>query len=618
MGPKRKREPAAAPSSSPPTAAPSPSTDPLGPLLNGKLHRFPEFIQAATIYHTLHRDETSVTNLPKHFIVPDDEPAYPPHLHGLKLNTAAVRTHYKNGNLHPESVAALRAIHFVFDVNELKWTLKIRAFETYKALHGDLKIQQDFIVPANDDRWPRDTWGMRLGLAVRSMRQKTDMAPDRAAQLTAMGFVWNILEQSWETKLLALKTYKALHGDLLVPYSFKTPAPPHIDWPEATCNMKLGHAVHNLRQNVEDMPATRRALLNAIGFVWDCLELSWDTKLVALSQYKALFGDVVVPYSFRVPRNDAQWPMDCWDLKLGHAVHNLRQTGRLDMPAERRDQLDRLGFVWDGLDGSWDAKLVALRTYRHMCGHVDVPPLFKVPKAAPWPPETWELKLGAIVIALRHQRRELGDERRQTLDAMGFVWQPSTASSRRMSSALSTTTRRSNARIPSPPLPPAGSYPPQDSYYSQSQASYRHASQSQASQSQSFSQSQFPSRQWDVLLATLHTFRTLYGYTTVVPRDFVVPPHNEHWPPHTWHVQLGAWLDSVLQSSGDDLPLDVCMALGRLGVAVERSGQHRDARQHVLVQAMPGMESTDDRLTTMTTTILPRLPGLGERRGWRG
>lgn len=37
------------------------------------------------------------------------------------------------------------------------------AFQTYKQLFGDLLVQAKYVVPQNDDAWPRETWGIKLG-----------------------------------------------------------------------------------------------------------------------------------------------------------------------------------------------------------------------------------------------------------------------------------------------------------------------------------------------------------------------------------------------------------------------------------------------------------------------
>ncbi|KAF0689936.1 Aste57867_18651 [Aphanomyces stellatus] len=389
----------------------------------GKPRQFPLFVEAALVLHSITRHTTSTTCFPKLYTIPREAP-WPRHLQGVKLNTAQVRMHYKNGNLHPETLAALESINFVFDVNEVKWAQKIAALHIYKSLHGgDLCVPQDFRIPSNDARWPRDVWGMRLGLAVRSIRQKTRPDSPRHAQLSAMGFVWNVLDMGWETKRLALRAYKHVFGDLLVAYSFTVPSD-DAAWPKETWGLKLGHAVHNIRQNGHDMSAERHAQLQDLGFVWDHLESSWDVKVTALRAFARMHGHVVVPYGFVVPSNSTdseRWPRETWGLKLGHAVHNMRQNMD-EMPACRRALLNDMGFAWHSTPLTWDTKLRALQIFAARASHLNIPADFRIPEDPAWPKKTWHVRLADVTDELRRHAHKLHAGQVAALDALGFSW----------------------------------------------------------------------------------------------------------------------------------------------------------------------------------------------------
>ena len=82
------------------------------------------------------------------------------------------------------------------------------------------------------------------------------------------------------------------------------------------------------------------------------------------------------------------------------------------MPAERRKRLDAIGFVWDVLDSAWEEGLAVLATFRAREGHCRVP-LDQVEGT---------FKLGQWVGVQRSRRRKMLAERKQRLDAIGFVW----------------------------------------------------------------------------------------------------------------------------------------------------------------------------------------------------
>ena len=71
--------------------------------------------------------------------------------------------------------------------------------------------------------------------------------------------------------------------------------------------------------------------------------------LPALKAYLEVHGDLLVPYAFVVPHGDKRWPEQCWEMKLGRNVKEIRSRQHFvkDHP-ERRAQLDAMGpgFVW--------------------------------------------------------------------------------------------------------------------------------------------------------------------------------------------------------------------------------------------------------------------------------
>ena len=88
-----------------------------------------------------------------------------------------------------ERVAQLTALDFVWDQKEAEWEAQLARLASYKVVHGDC------IVPS---RWTEDS---RLGRWVNTQRvrkrnldrgERSDgMTAERAARLTALGFVWH-------------------------------------------------------------------------------------------------------------------------------------------------------------------------------------------------------------------------------------------------------------------------------------------------------------------------------------------------------------------------------------------------------------------------------------------
>ncbi|CAK4637019.1 hypothetical protein LEN26_000139 [Aphanomyces euteiches] len=148
------------------------------------------------------------------------------------------------------------------------------------------------------------------------------------------------IKSSWADKLAALETYKQIHAHLLVPRTFQVPFN-DSKWPAKTWGMQLGVLVNNLR--TRDPPPDQRVQLDALGFVWDIMELHWQVNVLALRTYKEKFGHVRVPQTFRVP-TERGWPEETHGMKLGWVATTLRRS-RSAMPPWRAMELVQLDFI---------------------------------------------------------------------------------------------------------------------------------------------------------------------------------------------------------------------------------------------------------------------------------
>ena len=82
------------------------------------------------------------------------------------------------------------------------------------------------------------------------------------------------------------------------------------------------------------------------------------------------------------------------------------------MSPERRQRLEALGFVWDPFEVQWEEGCRSLAIFRQREGHC------RVPKSH----HEQGFRLGQWVGVQRSTRDAMSPERRQRLDALGFVW----------------------------------------------------------------------------------------------------------------------------------------------------------------------------------------------------
>lgn len=157
------------------------------------------------------------------------------------------------------------------------------------------------------------------------------MSPQREEALNSTGFNWGEERQDpdelWNARLHEFATFLAEHGHGRVPSGW---AP----------NPALGKWVDRQRQlrRACRLRPDRQAALEREGFDWGAgpqpnSEQLWLQRMAELAEYRSRYGNCVVPQ--RWTENQA----------LGRWVAKQRRR-RWELPEERRERLDALGFEW--------------------------------------------------------------------------------------------------------------------------------------------------------------------------------------------------------------------------------------------------------------------------------
>jgi hypothetical protein len=229
-----------------------------------------EFKAALQCFCEIHRHPL----VPVKLVVPLDE-KWPVECHGMKLGAEAnsLRVKFKRGTINESDRSVLTEIGSVFDYNAWKWEHRVQSgFVTYKEEQGDLNVPREFVIPSSAP-WAEETWGMKLGTIVNTIRDQgiylRDDKPERKEWLDEIGFVWDDLERRWEAAQTVLTVYKEEHGDLNVPFRFVIPS--SAPWAEETWGMKLGSIVSHIRSRrdyLSDDNPERKQWLDDMGFRW--------------------------------------------------------------------------------------------------------------------------------------------------------------------------------------------------------------------------------------------------------------------------------------------------------------------------------------------------------------
>jgi hypothetical protein len=126
----------------------------------------------------------------------------------------------------------------------------------------------------------------------------------------------------------------------------------------------------------------------------------WDRGFKALSKFHAREGHCCTP------RHHVEGKF-----KLGSWVSVQRYRKEL-VPAERKQRLDAIGFVWDRRHYRWEQNFAELLKFKRREGHRCVPTHYR----------KGDLKLGWWVATQRRTKKIMSPEREERLSKLGFVW----------------------------------------------------------------------------------------------------------------------------------------------------------------------------------------------------
>ncbi|KAJ1457990.1 hypothetical protein M885DRAFT_514545 [Pelagophyceae sp. CCMP2097] len=279
-----------------------------------------------------------------------------------------------------------------------EWETVVQALETYRVIHGDLRVPTRFVVPTADAAWPEDLFDLKLGMRVAAIRSTGRYVAGNDARrrlLDGMGFEWRLrasaqvraaeyelFDEPYETVYEALRTYKDVHDDLAMDDKFVVPYGP--PWAQACFGLPLGARVKALQRAEKAHPyldearlspervAQRVRELDELGFDWSATPTAaaagprkkrgeaaaarFEVVFEALAAFKQLQGHLDVPQQFVVPA-DMAWPREAWRMRLGSRVNGIRQHDTFVKDHDdRRDRLVALGLALGAKSGADAAK----------------------------------------------------------------------------------------------------------------------------------------------------------------------------------------------------------------------------------------------------------------------
>ena len=289
----------------------------------------------------------------------------------------------------------------------------------------------------------------------RALQNRGDLSAERKTQFDALGFIWDPRDAAWEAMLSELKRYRDEHGHCNVPRGWKE-NPQLATWTVAQRTL----------QNEGDLSTERKTRLNALGFVWDPQDATWEVMFGELERYRDQHGHCNVSQGWDENRRLGAW-VSHQRVRKKREIISTKQEARLDaigfvwerstdvawgamfskltrfkdkhghcnvprkenpklaswvntqrvfknkgkLSSAHETQLDELSFVWDPFDTAWEVMFAELKRHRERFGHCNVP-------------HGWSEnpKLGSWVLKQRQRCRKLPQGRKARLDELGFEW----------------------------------------------------------------------------------------------------------------------------------------------------------------------------------------------------
>ena len=237
-------------------------------------------------------------------------------------------------------------------------------------------------------------------------------------------YVLDRLTMTWNDKYELAKTYYELHGDLLIPDSFKTIN--GISYNEK--GLSLGTWIRTQRQNLKKgtLSEERIEKLESIGMVWTATlapDEQWDKMYELAKTYYESHGNLLIPNKFKTINGIHK---DDNGLSLGDWISKQRQNYKKGaLSQERIEKLESIGMVWTATlapDEQWNIMYELAKAYHESHGDLFIPDSFKTINGISYNEKG--LSLGKWISKQRQNLKKgtVSEERIEKLELIGMVW----------------------------------------------------------------------------------------------------------------------------------------------------------------------------------------------------
>lgn len=270
------------------------------------------------------------------------------------------------GSLSESQIERLNSIGMIWENRlESAWENGFEHAKAYYEEFGDLLVPARYKSP---DGFLLGSWISNLRQRRLNGEQSELLGEERIARLDSIGMAWDASSVRWEKNYCAALEYYNAHGDLLVPFDYKTPD-----------GLALGTWVRSLRQarkgEFKRKPPTQEQIerLDKIGMYWgNCNENQWMQGYEAAKQYFQAHGNLDVPTMYKT--NDGVL-LGKWVARQRYVYQNPEKSTK-PLTQDRIDLLEGIGMIWQKAD-SWQHRYELAQKYLEKHGNLNIPATYK-------------------------------------------------------------------------------------------------------------------------------------------------------------------------------------------------------------------------------------------------
>ena len=305
---------------------------------------------AAKAYYEKHGD----LKIPPKYVTED----------GIKLGNwiCNMRSNRKNSirtySVTPERIQKLDDIGMIWDGLDYIWNQSFSAAEQYYLKHVNLDVPVKYV---DENNFHLYDWLA----AMKTQYRQSKLSSEKIALLSGIGMEWRTQSEiNWNDAYESAKKYREEHGDLNIPYHYKT-----------TDGFLLGRWLHKQRQNYHSEQLDQRCIerLNQLGVSWELPKKaaykSWDSIFQLAKRYYLEHGNLNMPVNYQIDGvNVARW------LVKQKRIHNKNKTGEAGLTAEQIEKLNSIGFDWDSKEERlWKIQYSEAESYYSKNGDLNIP-----------------------------------------------------------------------------------------------------------------------------------------------------------------------------------------------------------------------------------------------------